>query len=115
MSPPSPDAVPATQAVTDSILTPCRDGGSPVRGGGSAEASAFVREHLTRILHGDVVKVLASWRRKATCQGLRGAKKKLLVTPCVFLEKNKHRMKHDEYLQRGCLVATGVIEGVPVM
>jgi hypothetical protein len=78
---------------------------------GSAEASAFVREHVTRILHGDVGKVLAVWRRKATCQGLTGAKKKSLVTLCVFLEKNKHRMKYDEYLRRGCPVATGVIEG----
>jgi hypothetical protein len=77
----------------------------------SAEASAFVREHVTRNLHGDVGKVLAVWRRKAICQGLTGAKKKSLVTLCVFLEKNKHHMKYDEYLRRGCPVATGVIEG----
>jgi hypothetical protein len=78
---------------------------------GSEAASAFVRVHLTRILHGEVGQVLAVWRRKATCQGLRGAKKKSLATLCGFLEKNKHRMKYDEYLRRGCPVATGVIEG----
>jgi hypothetical protein len=77
----------------------------------SAEVSAFVRHHLTRILHGDVGNVLASWRRKATCQGLIGAKKKGLRALCAFLEKNKHRMRYDEYLRLGCPVATGVIEG----
>jgi hypothetical protein len=77
----------------------------------SDAASAFVRHHLTRILHGDVGNVLASWRRKATCQGLIGAKKKGLRALCAFLEKNKHRMRYDVYLRLGCPVATGVIEG----
>jgi hypothetical protein len=77
----------------------------------SAEATAFVREHLLRILHGAIGIVLAAWRRKATCQGLAGAKKKALAALCAFLEKNKHRMHYDEYLRLGCPVATGVIEG----
>jgi hypothetical protein len=78
---------------------------------GSANAFAFVRDHLMRILHGEVGSVLAVWRRKATCQGLTGAKKKSLTAICTFLEKNKHRMRYDEYLRLGCPVATGVIEG----
>ena len=78
---------------------------------GSADATAFVRDHLTRILQGDVGSVIGVWRRKATCQGLTGAKKKSLAAICGFLEKNKHRMKYEEYLRRGCPVATGVIEG----
>jgi hypothetical protein len=78
---------------------------------GSAEASGFVRDHLTRILHGDIGQVLANWRRKATCMGLKGAKKKNLRTICTFLENNKYRMHYDEYLRLGCPIATGVIEG----
>jgi hypothetical protein len=78
---------------------------------GSTDASTFVRDHLTRILHGEIGNVIASWRRKATCQGLAGAKKKALTALCAFLEKNKHRMRYDEYLRLGCPVATGVIEG----
>jgi hypothetical protein len=78
---------------------------------GSAEASAFVREHLTRILHGQVGNVIAGCRRRATRKGLPAAKKKNLRTICAFLEKNKHRMHYDEYLRLGCPVATGVIEG----
>jgi hypothetical protein len=77
----------------------------------SDEASAFVRHHLTRILYGETGNVIASWRRKATRQGLKGAKKKGLRASCAFLEKNKHRMHYDEYLRLGCPVATGVIEG----
>ena len=68
-------------------------------------------DHLTRILHGEIGSVIAGWRRKATLQGLTGAKKKTLRTLCAFLEKNKHRMRYDEYLRLGCPVATGVIEG----
>lgn len=77
----------------------------------SAEASAFVREHLTRILHGKVGTVIANWRRQATCRRLPTAEKKTLRTLCDFLAKNKHRMRYDEYLALGCPVATGVIEG----
>jgi hypothetical protein len=77
----------------------------------SAEASAFVREQLTRILWGEAGIVIANWRRQATCQRLPAAKKKTLRTICDFLAKNKHRMRYDEYLRLGCPVATGVIEG----
>jgi hypothetical protein len=78
---------------------------------GSVEATAFVREHLTRILRGEVGAVVGVWRRKATWQGLKGVKKKTLAAICAFLKKNTHRMKYDEYLRQGCPVATGVIEG----
>jgi hypothetical protein len=78
---------------------------------GSDVASAFVRDHLTRILHGEVGHVVTGWRRKSTLQGLAGAKKKGLRTICDFLAKNKHRMRYDVYLRLGCPVATGVIEG----
>jgi len=77
----------------------------------SDEAVAFVRQHLTRFLHGEAGNVIAHWRRKATQQGLTGAKKKNLRALCAFLAKNKHRMRYDEYLRLGCPVATGVIEG----
>lgn len=80
-------------------------------GEASDEATVFVRHHLTRILHGEAGNVIANWRRKATQQGLTGAKKKNLRSICAFLAKNKHRMRYDEYLRLGCPVATGVIEG----
>ncbi len=78
---------------------------------GSVEAVASVRHDLMRILHGEIGNVIANWRRRGTRQGLTGAKKKSLHTICAFLEKNKNRMRYDEYLRLGCPVATGVIEG----
>jgi hypothetical protein len=77
----------------------------------SGAASAFVRHSLTRILHGEIGNVIANWRRQATRQGLTGAKQKGLQALGAFLEKNKHRMRYDDYLRLGCPVATGVIEG----
>lgn len=77
----------------------------------SDEAPEFVRTYLTRILNGKVGNVITVWRRLATLKGLTGSKKKALRTICAFLEKNKHRMRYDEYLRLGCPVATGVIEG----
>jgi hypothetical protein len=77
----------------------------------SAEASAFVRQQLTHILHGEIGTVIANWRRRAPCRALPSAKKKTLRTICDFLAKNKHRMCYHEYLRLGCPVATGVIEG----
>jgi hypothetical protein len=77
----------------------------------SVEAATFVRDHLTRILRGEASTVIANWRRQATCQRMSVAKKKKLRTICDFLAKNKDRMRYDEYLRLGCLVATGVIEG----
>jgi hypothetical protein len=78
---------------------------------GSTQASDFVRHDLTRILHGETGAVVTNWRRRGTRQGLTGSKKSTLERVCAFLAKNKHRMRYDEYLQLGCPIATGVIEG----
>jgi hypothetical protein len=78
---------------------------------GSEDAARFVRDHLTRILHGKVATIITSWRRRASGKGLTAAKKKTLRSICAFFEKNKHRMRYDQYLRLGCPVATGVIEG----
>ena len=76
---------------------------------GSSQATEFVRERLTRILEGGAGYVIGGWRQMAT--RLPAAKKQRLRTVCAFLEKNKHRMRYDEYLRLGCPIATGVIEG----
>ena len=43
-----------------------------------AEATAFVRHHVTRILHGEVDSVLGVWRRTGALRNLAGAKKRNL-------------------------------------
>lgn len=78
---------------------------------GSDEASQFVRERLTRVLEGQVGRVLGGFRQLATRHGLKGSQRKRLKTICDFLDKNRHRMRYHEYLQKGYPIATGVIEG----
>ncbi len=78
---------------------------------GSAEAVAFVRDRLERVLHraGD------ECRPRAEADGdqrrLGGAKRKRLATICGYLAKNAPRMRYDEYLAKGYPIASGVIEG----
>lgn len=76
---------------------------------GSPQATEFVRERLTRILEGGAGYVVGGWRQMA--RSLPAAKKQRLRTICEFLEKNKHRTRYDAYLELGCPIATGVIEG----
>jgi hypothetical protein len=76
---------------------------------GSEQATQFVRDRLTRILQGRAGYVIGGLRQMAA--GLVAAKKRRLRAICNFLEKNKHRMRYDEYLCLGCPIATGVIEG----
>ena len=78
---------------------------------GSGAASQFVRERLTRILQGNAGRVIGGLRQMAGRRGLSAVARKRLRTICNFLEKNKQRMRYDEYLQLGCPIATGVIEG----
>jgi hypothetical protein len=78
---------------------------------GSAEAGAFVRERVLRVLQGQSKGVVTGLRRLGTLRRLSGAKKKQLRTICNYLEANEGRMRYDEYLRRGYPVASGVIEG----
>ena len=78
---------------------------------GSDAAAQFVRDRLTRILQGHAGRVIGGLRQMAQGVGLASATRKRLRTICDFLEKNKHRMRYNEYLQLGCPIGTGVIEG----
>ncbi len=42
---------------------------------------------------------------------LVGKNREEIATVCGYFEKHAHRMRYDEYLRAGYLVATGVIEG----
>jgi len=83
---------------------------------GSNEATAFVRDRMSRILQGDVGYVIGGLRQMATKrQGSKGqlsaAKRKTLTTICNYFHHNRHRMRYDEYLAAGFPIASGVIEG----
>jgi hypothetical protein len=77
---------------------------------GSRAAEKFVRERVLRILHGDVQAVIRGLRRMGT-QKLAGKKRADLKKICNYFEKNRERMRYDEYLAAGYPIASGVIEG----
>lgn len=77
----------------------------------SAEAKAFVRERLLRVLQGESKGVVMGLRRLGTMRSLSGGKKKALAKICGYLKANEKRMRYDEYLRAGYPIASGVIEG----
>jgi hypothetical protein len=78
---------------------------------GSAAAEQFARERCLRVLEGRVEGVIRGLREMATKHGLTGGKKKTITQICGYLEKNRDRMRYDEYLAAGYPIASGVIEG----
>ena len=78
---------------------------------GTAEATAFVRQRLLRVLQGQAKSVIADLRRQGTSRKFQSTKKQQLRHLTEFLETNLHRLRYDEYLAAGYPIATGVIEG----
>jgi hypothetical protein len=83
---------------------------------GSDQASGFVRDRILRILRGDVGYVIGGLRQMATKRKrskgkLSAAKQKTLTKVCNYFERNRDRMRYDEYLAAGYPIASGVIEG----
>ena len=78
---------------------------------GGAEAEAFARERILRVLQGKTAQVVRGLREMGTRRGLAGAKKKALGKVCAYLLANRERMRYDEYLMKGYPIASGVIEG----
>ena len=78
---------------------------------GSADAVAFVRDRLERVLTGQVSSVVRGLRQMGTKRRLVVAKRKRLGTICGYLAKNAPRMRYGEYLAKGYPIASGVIEG----
>lgn len=77
----------------------------------SAAAEAFVRERLLRVLRGEVASVVQGLRVMGGRRPLTAAKRQALREVCSYLEKNRARMRYDEYLAAGYPIASGVIEG----
>lgn len=78
---------------------------------GSDDAESFVRTRLTRILEGDVGRVIGGLKQMETKNQLRGAKKKQLKRVITYLENNQKYMQYDYYLDCGYPIGSGVVEG----
>jgi len=75
------------------------------------EVVPFVRQRVTQVLQGKVETVIRALRRLAAERGLSSAKKKALGRICRYFNKNRRRMRYDQYLRQGYPIASGVIEG----
>jgi len=76
-----------------------------------AQAERFVRERVTRILHGEVQTVVRGLKLMASRRRIRGKARAKLETICGYFEKHQHRMRYHDYLAAGYPIASGVIEG----
>jgi hypothetical protein len=75
------------------------------------EAHRWVEERLRRLLEGKVGAVIRGMRYQATQRGLRGPKRKTVREAAEYFERNRDRMKYDEYLAAGYPIGSGVVEG----
>ena len=75
------------------------------------EAHQWVEERLRRLLEGKVDSVVRGLRYQSTQRGLRGPKRKTVRDAAEYFERNRGRMKYDEYLALGYPIGSGVVEG----
>ena len=78
---------------------------------GSDAATQFVRDRVTRILHGEVSSVIAGLRWMASSRNFRGKRLEKLEKIVNYFVKNSNKMQYDKYLSAGYPIASGVIEG----
>ena len=76
-----------------------------------AQAHHWVEERLRRLLEGKVTSVIRGIRYQATQYGLKGQRKKTVTEAADYFERNRDRMKYDEYLAAGYPIGSGVVEG----
>ena len=75
------------------------------------EAHQWVEERLRRLLEGKADSVVRGLRYQSTQRGLRGSKRKTVQDAAEYFERNRRRMKYDEYLAQGYPIGSGVVEG----
>ena len=64
------------------------------------EVHQWVEERLKRLLEGKVDAVIRGLRYQATQRGLKGQERKTVRGAAEYFERNRDRMKYDEYLAR---------------
>ena len=74
-------------------------------------AEAWVEAKLRALLEGRVASVIRGLRVLATRRGLKGPARKTVEQVASYLERNRERMRYDEYLAAGYPIGSGVVEG----
>jgi hypothetical protein len=75
------------------------------------EAHRWVEKELRMLLEGKVRHVIGGLRQMMTKRELKGARRKAVREVTGYFERNRARMKYDEYLAAGYPIGSGVAEG----
>lgn len=75
------------------------------------QAAEWVEKELRMLLEGKVRYVVGGLRQMMTKRDLKGAQRKGVSEVANYLERNRTRMRYDEYLAKGYPIGSGVVEG----
>jgi hypothetical protein len=76
-----------------------------------AEAQRWVEDRLRMLLDGKVGYVIGGLRQTMTKRKLKGSHRKTVQEVIGYFDRNRSRMRYDEYLAAGYPIGSGVIEG----
>ena len=76
-----------------------------------AKAERWVEDRLRMLLDGKVGLVIGGLRQTLTKRQLRGSRRKTVREVINYFDRNRRRMRYDEYLAVGYPIGSGVIEG----
>lgn len=76
-----------------------------------AEAERWVEGRLRMLLDGKVGYVIGGLRQTMTKRRLRGSRRKTVREVIGYFDRNRSRMRYEEYLAAGYPIGSGVIEG----
>jgi hypothetical protein len=76
-----------------------------------AQAERWVEDRLRMLLDGKVGLVIGGLRQTLTKRKLRGSRGKAVREVINYFDRNRRRMRYDEYLAAGYPIGSGVIEG----
>jgi hypothetical protein len=75
------------------------------------EAHEWVEKELRMLLEGKVRYVVGGLRQMMTKRELKGTRRKAVREVTAYFQRNRARMKYDEYLASGYPIGSGVVEG----
>ena len=75
------------------------------------EAQQWVEKYLRMLLEGKVRYVIGGLNQMKTKRGLKGTRRKTIEEVTGYFDRNRARMKYDEYLAKGYPIGSGVVEG----
>jgi hypothetical protein len=75
------------------------------------EARQWVEKYLRMLLEGKVRYVISGLGQMKTKRDLKGTRRQTIEEVTGYFERNRERMKYDEYLAKGYPIGSGVVEG----